>query len=160
MQLLNLLPLLLPLVALPAALASALVISATGTKAGVPIPVQLEPFDPVARRIQSHGESTDPGPRLRRVKRANTQVASNNWCGSVNTAPSSNPIKSIHAFFQHPSCSRRAGVTTYPQAAAAWIGIDGDSWGSSLLQSGTVCKVGRASSVAKLFLLLSGAVFG
>jgi hypothetical protein len=32
-------------------------------------------------------------------------------------------------------------VTTYPQAAANWVGIDGDSYTSALLQSGTVCKV-------------------
>jgi len=74
-------------------------------------------------------------------KRANPTSNSANWCGSVNHATNANQIKLIHAFFQHPTCTKRTGVTQYPQSVAAWAGIDGDSWPGALLQSGTTCKV-------------------
>ena len=115
----------------------------TATRKGVPVPkseIKLEPFEFGRSRI---GHATQVGSPNRRTRRSNTQANSANWCGSVNTTPSTNQIKVIHAAFQHPACTKRTGVNTYPQAAANWIGIDGDSYTSALLQSGTVCKVCR-----------------
>lgn len=116
---------------------------------GITVPqseTDLKPFEPgTLGRIRSRTDD-DSGHRigtttLRRVKRTNPTANSNNWCGSVQTTTSINQIKLIHGTFQHPTCTQRPGVTQYPQAAAAWIGIDGDSWTSALLQAGTVCKV-------------------
>jgi hypothetical protein len=115
----------------------------TATRNGVPIPkseIRLEPFEFGRSRM---GHNVPPKPH-RKMRRANPTANSANWCGSVNTvpaSPSTSQIKVIHGVFQHPTCTQRAGVTTYPQAAANWVGIDGDSWTSALLQAGTVCKV-------------------
>lgn len=111
------------------------------THNGVPIPeseIKLDPFEFGRSRI---GQGAATPSSHRKTRRANPPVNSANWCGSVNYTPSSNQIKLIHGYFQHPTCSKRNGVNTYPQAAAAWVGIDGDTWTSALLQSGTVCKV-------------------
>lgn len=116
------------------------------TRKGVRIPqseIKMVPFEFGRSRIGHGGIGPPPRPppgRSSKMRRANPTATSANWCGSVNTTPSTNTIKVIHGAFQHPSCSPRPGVTTFPQAAASWVGIDGDSW-STLLQSGTVCKV-------------------
>ena len=75
----------------------------------------------------------------------NPTAGSANWCGSVRHATTTNRIKLIHAFFQQPTCTRRTGQT-YPQAAAQWAGIDGDTWPGALLQSGTVCKIDNGTA--------------
>ncbi|KAK3492689.1 concanavalin A-like lectin/glucanase domain-containing protein [Neurospora hispaniola] len=124
---------------------------------GVPVPqseTDLKPFEPgTLGRVRSRTYD-DSGPKietttLRRVKRTNPTANSNNWCGSVQSTTSSNQIKLIHGTFQHPSCTQRPGVTQYPQAAAAWIGIDGDSWTSALLQAGTVCKINNSTGIVE-----------
>ncbi|KAK3294926.1 concanavalin A-like lectin/glucanase domain-containing protein [Chaetomium fimeti] len=119
-----------------------------GTRNGVPIPqsdIKLEPFE-FGRTRMGH---SNPPKGHRKLRRANPTADSANWCGSVNTTPSTNQIQTIHGTFQHPTCSQRAGVTTYPQAAANWVGIDGDSWTSALLQSGTVCKIDNSTGIVK-----------
>ncbi|KAK0709243.1 concanavalin A-like lectin/glucanase domain-containing protein, partial [Lasiosphaeria miniovina] len=83
------------------------------------------------------------------MRRANPAVQSANWCGSVAHPPSTDKIKNMHGWFQHPSCSSRPGVASYPQAAAAWVGIDGDLWTSALFQSGTVCKIDNSTGVVR-----------
>ncbi|KAK0644555.1 concanavalin A-like lectin/glucanase domain-containing protein [Cercophora newfieldiana] len=81
-------------------------------------------------------------------KRANPTATSANWCGSINHATTLNQIKLIHTYFQHPTCTIRSGQS-YPQAVAAWAGIDGDSWTSALLQSGTVCKIDNSTGIVR-----------
>jgi hypothetical protein len=118
------------------------------TKNGVPIPqseIKLEPLEFGRGRMGG----TNPAPAHRRIRRSNPTASSNNWCGSVNTTPSTNQIQVIHGTFQHPTCTKRAGVTTYPQAAANWVGIDGDSWKSALVQAGTVCKIDNSTGIVK-----------
>ncbi len=126
------------------ALAADLSFTVEATRKGVRIPqseIKMVPFEFGRSRI-GHGGTPPPRPpgKSSKARRANPQAPSANWCGSVNTTPSTNPINVIHGAFQHPSCTARAGVTSFPQAAANWVGIDGDSW-SAVLQSGTVCKV-------------------
>ena len=113
------------------------------THKGKPIPKSEIKLVPIA--IDKARSTTRISPTknpMRKEKRANPTATSGNWCGSVNHATSADPIKVIHAYYQHPDCTKRTGVTQYPQAAAAWAGIDGDSWTSALLQSGTSCQVG------------------
>ena len=83
-----------------------------------------------------------------RATSKNPTSGSGNWCGSVRHTTSTNQIKLIHAYFQHPTCTKRTGQT-YPQAAAQWAGIDGDTWGGALLQSGTVCKFDNATATVR-----------
>lgn len=138
-----------------ALVAAELTFTVEATRDGVPVPqseIKLVPFE-FGRSRNGRGSPPPHGQgqgtqghhdnrRKSKTRRANAQVDSANWCGSVSSTPSNRQIKDIHGYFQHPECSKRAGVTTYPQAAAAWVGIDGDTASTSLLQSGTVCKVG------------------
>lgn len=120
------------------------------TRKGVPIPkseIKLVPFE-FGRSRMGHNEAA-PVAAHRKTRRTNPTANSANWCGSVNNAPTGKSIKLIHGTFQHPTCTQRSGVTTYPQAAANWVGIDGDTWTSALLQSGTVCKVDNSSGIVR-----------
>ncbi|KAK4100576.1 concanavalin A-like lectin/glucanase [Parathielavia hyrcaniae] len=114
------------------------------TKKGVPIPQSEIKIVPSAfgRSRKGHGPPPpQPGHGAhRKTRRANPTANSANWCGSVNTTPSNDQITVIHGSFTHPGCTKRTGQS-YPQAAASWVGIDGDSWTSALLQAGTVCIV-------------------
>lgn len=127
----------------PRALAE-LTFTVTATRNGVPIPkseIKLVPFD-FGRSRTGNALWVDSLPAAhRKTRRTNPTANSGNWCGSVTNAPSNKQIKLIHGTFQHPTCSKRNGVTSYPQATAAWVGIDGDTYKTALLQAGTVCKV-------------------
>jgi hypothetical protein len=121
---------------------------------GRPIPqseIKLERIDtkknaPSTVKLLPDKAKAEVDPTVR--KRANPTASSANWCGAVNHATNANQIKLIHAYFQHPTCTKRSGQT-YPQAAAQWAGIDGDSWGAALLQSGTVCKFDNATATVR-----------
>ncbi|KAJ4303896.1 hypothetical protein N0V88_001496 [Collariella sp. IMI 366227] len=122
------------------------------TQKGAPIPkseIKLEPLESDSDHMHLGRPAPPPSQTNGVVRRSNPTANSANWCGAVNTTPSSNPIKTIHGVFQHPTCSQRAGITTYPQAAANWVGIDGDSWTSALLQAGTVCKIDNSTGVVR-----------
>ncbi|KAK0631568.1 concanavalin A-like lectin/glucanase domain-containing protein [Immersiella caudata] len=99
---------------------------------------------------KKNSQSDNDAGSVKRPRRAtpNPAASSGNWCGSVRRGMSTNQIKLIHAYFQHPTCTKRAGQT-YPQAVAQWAGIDGDSWGGALLQSGTVCKFDNSSATVR-----------
>ncbi|KAH6842623.1 concanavalin A-like lectin/glucanase domain-containing protein [Chaetomium sp. MPI-CAGE-AT-0009] len=125
-----------------------LTFTVSATRNGVPIPkseIKLEPFE-FGRSRMGHNKAPQAH---RKTRRSNPTANSANWCGSVNTTPSTDQIQVIHGLFQHPTCSQRSGVTTYPQAAANWVGIDGDSWTSALLQAGTVCKIDNSTGIVK-----------
>jgi hypothetical protein len=122
---------------------------------GKPIPqseIKLERIDtkknaPSTVKLLPEKNKAEADPIVR--KRANPTASSANWCGSVNHATNANQIKLIHTYFQHPTCTKRTGVTQYPQAVAAWAGIDGDTWASALLQSGTVCKIDNSTGIVR-----------
>ncbi|KAK4442331.1 hypothetical protein QBC34DRAFT_499759 [Podospora aff. communis PSN243] len=97
---------------------------------------------------EKNGKADTSGLAARGITPKNPTSVSANWCGSVKRATTANQIKLIHAYFQHPTCTKRSGQT-YPQAAAQWAGIDGDSWGAALLQSGTVCKFDNATATVR-----------
>lgn len=116
---------------------------------GKPIPqskIKLVAFD--QKEVRSKNR-VSPSKDETAIKRSNPTQNSANWCGSVNHATSGNQIKVVYAMYQHPGCTKRPGVVIYPQAAAAWIGIDGDTHTSSLLQSGTVCKIDNSTGIVR-----------
>ncbi|GAB1316169.1 Peptidase A4 family-domain-containing protein [Madurella fahalii] len=122
------------------------------TRNGVAIPkseIKLVPFEFGRSRPSRGGGSPPPGHQRTKTRRSNALVDSANWCGSVNYTPSTKQIKNIHGYFQHPQCSKRAGVTTYPQGVAAWVGIDGETYTNALLQSGTLCKIDNSTGISK-----------
>ena len=66
--------------------------------------------------------------------------SSGNWCGATQHSTTSNPISSVSGYFVTPSLSLRAGIPA-PQSAAAWVGIDGASCQTALLQTGVTVTV-------------------
>ncbi|KAB5578824.1 hypothetical protein GE09DRAFT_561910 [Coniochaeta sp. 2T2.1] len=67
---------------------------------------------------------------------------SSDWCGISKRGPSNDPIKTVVGSFTAPNLRDRTG--TYPQFGAAWVGIDGASCQSTLVQAGVttiVCPV-------------------
>ncbi|KAL2162336.1 hypothetical protein VTH06DRAFT_7249 [Thermothelomyces fergusii] len=118
------------------------------TRNGVPIPeseIRLEPFEPGSTRMGPVTEASRGRPKTRR---SNVQAESANWCGTVNKAPLGTSIQLAHGVFQHPSCYVRPGHS-FPQAAASWVGIDGDTYRDALLQSGTVCKIDNSTGIVR-----------
>jgi hypothetical protein len=136
--------------------------SIKGTHHGRPMgdsQLVLRPISPHLHRLNMTGHdrsrpswsnrnSTDSPDRRRKTrytgaevdKRSNLVSYSNNWCGACHHTPSSNPIKSIHAYFQVPQLRPRTGGE-FPQYLAPWVGIDGATYGSALLQAGTTSMV-------------------
>jgi len=118
-----------------------------GTENGNPIDasdIVFEKKEPSLYRLNTtvDGESTPIDRYPRRVKRANPVLYSSNWCGAVQHSTSTNKITNVHAYFQVPTLSARTGVTSYPQYVATWVGIDGATWSSALLQCGVTSQVG------------------
>ncbi|KAK4201526.1 concanavalin A-like lectin/glucanase domain-containing protein [Triangularia verruculosa] len=142
------LALLLGSVLLLSSFATALQYEVSGTRKGVPIPKEQIKFAPYQFGRSKNNNPRAEVPKSMRIKRGNPTSSSANWCGAVNHTPTSNKIKSIHAFWQVPGCTKRTGHT-YPQGAAVWTGIDGNTWTSALLQSGTVCKIDNSTAVAR-----------
>ncbi|KAL2149223.1 hypothetical protein VTH82DRAFT_8571 [Thermothelomyces myriococcoides] len=117
------------------------------TRNGVPIPaseIRMEPFEPGRTRMGPVKDA--PRGRQQKMRRSNPQADSANWCGTVNRAPFGKGIQLAHGTFQHPSCYIRP-EHPFPQAAASWVGIDGDTYRDALLQSGTVCKIENSTGV-------------
>lgn len=131
----------------------------TGTQDGKtinPSDIKLEQFPPTLHRLNVTA-NTQPVPptrergRNRQAKRGTNAVYySSNWCGVVQHSPSSNAITNVHAYFQVPTLSPRPGVTSFPQYVATWVGIDGATWGSALLQSGVTSQVRLHASASSL----------
>ncbi|KAB5566137.1 concanavalin A-like lectin/glucanase domain-containing protein [Coniochaeta sp. 2T2.1] len=118
----------------------------TATKDGKPIPasdIVFEKVEPSLHRLDTTLDGPKPKDRgSRRVKRTpNSIYYSNNWCGAVQHSPSTNAIKDVHTYFQVPTLTQRPGVTAFPQYVATWVGIDGATWQSSLLQSGITSQL-------------------
>lgn len=105
--------------------------------------------------LEKKNSQPDSGLATRGITPKNPPSGSANWCGSVKHTTPSNQIKLIHAVFQHPTCTKRTGQT-YPQAAAQWAGIDGDTWGGAVLQSGTVCKFDNSSASVRYGCVMTG----
>lgn len=132
------------------------------TQDGVPIPaseIKLEPFEPGSLGlIENHRNNTGRSSRdsRRLSRRSNPTASSSNWCGAVKhttSSPSTSQVQLVHGEFVHPSCTKRTGHS-YPQAAAAWVGIDGDAVTSALFQAGTVCKVCTPTSLPTYLLYI------
>ncbi|KAI4150419.1 MAG: hypothetical protein LQ340_004088 [Diploschistes diacapsis] len=78
---------------------------------------------------------------------ANTTSYSTNWSGAVLTAPpAGTTFDSVSAQFTVPSVappSSASGAGSW--SAAAWVGIDGDTYGKAILQAGIDFTATRAS---------------
>lgn len=124
---------------------SELTYNVTATKNGAPVQgsdIVLERIEPSLHRLNTTLTSpTARKDRNRKAKRTNPIYYSSNWCGAVQHSVSTNKITSVHAYFQVPTLSQRPGVTSFPQYVATWVGIDGATWGSALLQSGITSQV-------------------
>ena len=62
------------------------------------------------------------------------------WCGASQKAPLGDSISSVFAYFSVPDLTLRAGQGT-PQYASSWVGIDGLTCTSVLLQAGVSTQI-------------------
>ncbi|KAK6222586.1 hypothetical protein QIS74_04288 [Colletotrichum tabaci] len=93
---------------------------------------------------QSATETARPGepPRKKKIR------YSKNWSGAVNTKPPSGYFAAAGMKFTVPKTLRPdivKGNTDY-YAASAWVGIDGLTHGTALLQTGVTIEVNKTSS--------------
>lgn len=136
--------LLLPLLFASAA-AAELTFTASTVQDGKEVDVSTKDFVKMPPRSRPHhrwrGTNSTGGSSSSEHKRATSISLSSTWCGmSQKHADSQDPIKTVFGAFQAPNLHDRTG--TYPQFAAAWVGIDGSSCQQALLQAGvttTVC---------------------
>lgn len=133
--------------------------SVTGTSHGKPIPpsdIVFKRKDPSLHRLNrgSTAESKTEAPtqpqnqKARRQSLANPIYYSDNWCGAVQSGNSANKVTSVHAYFQVPTVlGRQPGSVSSPPVdyVAAWVGIDGATYGGALLQAGVTSQVFSSS---------------
>ena len=67
------------------------------------------------------------------------------WCGASQRAPFGDSISSVFAYFSVPDLTLRAGQGT-PQYASSWVGIDGLTCTSVLLQAGVSTQISANGS--------------
>ncbi|KAJ9151636.1 Protease [Coniochaeta hoffmannii] len=130
--------LLLPLLFASAA-AAELTFTASTVQDGKEVDVSTKDFVKMPPRSRPHhrwrGTNSTGGSSSSEHKRATSISLSSTWCGmSQKHADSQDPIKTVFGAFQAPNLHDRTG--TYPQFAAAWVGIDGSSCQQALLQAG------------------------
>ncbi|MCJ1395126.1 hypothetical protein MMC18_008007 [Xylographa bjoerkii] len=75
---------------------------------------------------------------------------SDNWSGAVLTAPpAGQTFNAVSGTFTVPTVSPPSGAGSGSWASSAWVGIDGDTYGNAILQTGidfTVTKSGGSTS--------------
>ncbi|KAK5653281.1 hypothetical protein OQA88_9180 [Cercophora sp. LCS_1] len=115
----------------------------SGSQNGVPLPESE--FN--LTKLEFVPGSSTPVAGAKLAARANKVENSGNYCGTVGRAQASNRIKFITGTFNHPGCSPNMNFSRirFPQAVAPWVGIDGDTYTSSLVQAGTNCVVNDPS---------------
>lgn len=104
-------------------------------------PTKLE--ERIARRAA--GLTHDPSPLIPAPGHSNGpenngtyQIQySSNWAGSVQTAPPAGTTYNVvSGYFNIPTPSTPSGASSGSYAASAWVGIDGDTYGNAILQTG------------------------
>jgi hypothetical protein len=123
-------------------------------KEAAPANFTFTPIPPNVPRSQSRwgspseSASSSPGrgqhrggaTKRRRSKASGTVEASANWCGATLSTTADDPISSVFAYFQTPNLSL-VDSEAAPQYAAAWVGIDGASCQSAMVQAGVTTVV-------------------
>jgi hypothetical protein len=131
--------------------AAELTFSATAVQRGKEVDTSGLEFVPIPPRSRSHfrqgGTNSTagfPGGHKNLRDNDNTKRAaisySSDWCGVSQHSTSNNPITSVYGIFSAPNLSQRPGYS-YPQYGAAWVGIDGASCQTALLQAGITTVV-------------------
>ncbi|KAK4129125.1 concanavalin A-like lectin/glucanase [Parathielavia appendiculata] len=100
------------------------------------------------RDVDASGLNFLPIPPLEHLKHASDHEKlrrdpisySSNWCGASQRATRQDGISSVVGYFTVPDLTLRPGQPA-PQAAAAWVGIDGAECNSTLLQAGVTTIV-------------------
>lgn len=136
---------------LASAAAAELTFKATAVQNGQTTAISPEEIVKTAPRSRPHGiwgsanSSAVPPPtgsqqKRQKSARSGTVTMSPGWCGlSQRYEESNDPITSVFGAFTAPDVYNRTG--TYPQFAAAWVGIDGWSCTQALLQAGVTTTV-------------------
>jgi hypothetical protein len=73
---------------------------------------------------------------------------SSNWSGAVlESPPSGTTFTSAHGRFTVPT-PKHVGSGSATQSSSAWVGIDGDTYGAAILQSGIDFTVSSSGAVS------------
>lgn len=147
------LPLLLVLVLSGSAVAD-LTFSATAVSRGKKVDWKASGLDfvPIPQRSRFHhhrgdNDTTTPDEGGHHNHKRLSASLSSNWCGISQKAPKSgDPITNVYGVFSAPDLTARPGYS-YPQFGSAWIGIDGGSCQTALLQAGITTVVGPEVSI-------------
>ncbi|KAL1878103.1 hypothetical protein VTK73DRAFT_8064 [Phialemonium thermophilum] len=117
--------------------AAELTFSATAIQHGRTVDTSILSFLPIPPRSHHHHfyQGLLNLTLLADLDKRDTTSFSNNWCGVSQHTTASNPITGVNGIFSAPSLSQRPGQPI-PQFAAAWVGIDGSSCRTTLLQAG------------------------
>ncbi|KAL3425072.1 peptidase A4 family protein [Phlyctema vagabunda] len=111
----------------------------------------------VARRAAGlQRRATRSSGPLKKVDSFNTPIGnttqveySSNWAGAViESPPSGQTFNSVVGTFTVPTPKVPSGVSGSTYAASAWVGIDGDTYSTAILQTGidfTITKAGAVS---------------
>ncbi len=94
-------------------------------------------FLSVSPRTRLPNSNAAPPPPGGPSKRENLNAE---WCGASQRAPLGDSISSVFAYFSVPDLTLRAGQGT-PQYASSWVGIDGLTCTSVLLQAGVSTQI-------------------
>lgn len=106
--------------------------------------LEFVPIPPRSKGHFRHGNGTYSGRNSTSGggghHRRSSVSSSSDWCGVSQHSTAQNPITSVYGVFSAPSLSFRPNLP-YPQSGAAWVGIDGASCQTALLQAGITTVV-------------------
>ncbi|KAK3936111.1 peptidase A4 family-domain-containing protein [Diplogelasinospora grovesii] len=99
--------------------------------------LKFVPIPPQSHR--KHDPASTPSKGSSRGKR-NIVSFSGDWCGASQHTTSSDQFTNVFGYFTVPDLTLRPGAPA-PQYAAVWVGIDGASCQSTLLQAGVTTVI-------------------
>src|ERR1700761_3399123 len=103
----------------------------------------------LAAREARQGNTLQAGPSGRVSNVTEAVQFSSNWAGAVITAPpAGQKFTTVSGRFNVPTPSRPAGAGAGSYSASAWVGIDGDTAGNSILQSGIDFTISSSGAIS------------
>lgn len=87
---------------------------------------------------------TGAGGGKKNNRRSNPVGYSGNWCGASQHTTTSDRFTSVSGVFTVPDLSLRPSTAT-PQFVASWVGIDGASCNTALVQAGATTEISSTS---------------
>lgn len=103
------------------------------TKNGTEVPVKMGP---------PRGRNSTRSSAMASLSKRGTVTTTGNWCGLADNSPPSGTWKSVVGGWVVPDVSLRSGQTASEEPSICqWVGIDGYSCSTGLIQGGTVSEI-------------------